>query len=60
MDNPKNVKQLINIDQLKYCAESLVQAICIASLYSKNNPGIKLAKLNLRSLKNIIKTIDYE
>ncbi|CZI81387.1 Uncharacterised protein [Legionella pneumophila] len=60
MDSPNTAIQLINIDLLKHYAEGLVQAMCIASLYSNNNPGIKLAKLNLHGLKNIIKKFDYK
>lgn len=59
MDDKKIAPPVINTERLKCCAESLVQAMKLANLYSSNNPGIILAKQNLLVLKNIIKTIDY-
>ncbi|STX50473.1 Uncharacterised protein [Legionella busanensis] len=49
---------LTDINRLRSCAESLTQSVSIASLYSKNNPGIRLARRNIEGLKKIIKTYE--
>ncbi len=57
MNNSVSI-QSIDINRLRCCVKSLIQALQIANSYCENNPGITLIRQNLHELKNIIKTID--
>lgn len=58
MNNSVAPIESVDINRLRCCVKSLIQALKIANLYCENNPGITLIRRNLHELNNIIKTID--